>query len=239
MRNWHCAFWKWNPLRVGPVPRPVAPRLAAATAPLSSPPEAPPLLPLPPSHSALRLPCSPPPTKHLRESNRRLYTRPTPLPAATAWPDADREHRAGRRARRLGGALTSTAGGARAQMPRRMIRHASPSREIDDLAHARAVRGVEVMGSETISMRNKVGCEGGYPSCRFVYSGRRGSYPRALNSSDTAALASTIKPLVSMATAASLALPFGPPGRFPSPAQQRGLQQVHTVDTTLSVMCYV
>ena len=29
------------------------------------------------------LPCSPPPTKHLRESNRRLYTRPTPLPAAT------------------------------------------------------------------------------------------------------------------------------------------------------------
>ena len=84
----------------------IAPQLAVAAAPLSSPSEAPsspPQLPQPPSCLALRLPCSPPPHRHLRESNPRLYTRPAPLPAATAWPDAGRERRAGRRARRVGG----------------------------------------------------------------------------------------------------------------------------------------
>jgi len=76
---------------------------------------------------------------------RRLLQPPRPAPA---WPNAGREHRAGRRARRVGGVPTSAAGGARAQMPWRMIRDTSSSREIDGPAHARAVRGVEVMGSE-------------------------------------------------------------------------------------------
>jgi hypothetical protein len=76
---------------------------------------------------------------------RRLLQPPRPAPA---WPNAGREHRAGRRARRVGGVPTSAAGGARAQMPWRMIRDTSSSLEIDGPAHARAVRGVEVMGSE-------------------------------------------------------------------------------------------
>ena len=45
---------------------------------------------------------------------RRLLQPPRPAPA---WPNAGREHRAGRRARRVGGVPTSAAGGARAQMP--------------------------------------------------------------------------------------------------------------------------
>ena len=76
---------------------------------------------------------------------RRLLQPPRPAPA---WPNAGREHRAGRRARRVGGVPKSAAGGARAQMPWRMVRDTSPSREIDGSAHARAVRGVEVKGSE-------------------------------------------------------------------------------------------
>jgi hypothetical protein len=76
---------------------------------------------------------------------RRLLQPPRPAPA---WPNAGREHRAGRRARRVGGVPTSAAGGARAHMPWRRILDTSSSREIDGPAHARAVRGVEVMGSE-------------------------------------------------------------------------------------------
>ena len=76
---------------------------------------------------------------------RRLLQPPRPAPA---WPNAGREHRAGRRARRVGGVPTSATGGAGAWMPWRMVRDTSSSREIDGPAHARAVRGVEVMGSE-------------------------------------------------------------------------------------------
>ena len=76
---------------------------------------------------------------------RRLLQPPRPAPA---WPNAGREHRAGRRARRVGGVPTSAAGGARAHMPWRRILDTSSSLEIDGPAHARAVRGVEVMGSE-------------------------------------------------------------------------------------------
>ena len=76
---------------------------------------------------------------------RRLLQPPRPAPA---WPNAGREHRAGRRARRVGGVPTSAAGGARAQMPWRRILDTSSSLEIDGPAHARAVRGVEVKGSE-------------------------------------------------------------------------------------------
>ena len=76
---------------------------------------------------------------------RRLVQPPRPAPV---WPNAGREHRAGRRARRVGGVPTSATGGAGAWMPWRMVRDTSSSREIDGPAHARAVRGVEVMGSE-------------------------------------------------------------------------------------------
>ena len=75
-------------------------------------------------------------------------SRPTPLPVSAAVADAGREQRAGRRARRVGGMPTSAAGGARAQMPWRMVRDASPSSRTDDPAHAWAVRGAEVTGRE-------------------------------------------------------------------------------------------
>jgi hypothetical protein len=75
-------------------------------------------------------------------------SRPTPLPVSAAVADASREQRAGRRARRVGGVPTSAAGGVRAQMPWRMVRDASPSSRIDYPAHAWAVRGAEMTGSE-------------------------------------------------------------------------------------------
>ena len=64
--------------------------------------------------------------------------------------DAGREHRAGRRARRVGGVPTLAAGGAWAWMPFRGVWDASPSFEIDHPAHARAVRGVEVVSGEHV-----------------------------------------------------------------------------------------
>ena len=75
-------------------------------------------------------------------------SRPTPLPVSAAVADAGREQRAGRRARRVGGMPTSAAGGARAQMPWRMVRDASPSSRTDNPVHAWAVRGAEVTGSQ-------------------------------------------------------------------------------------------
>ena len=62
------------------------------------------------------------------------------------WPR--REQRAGRHAMHVGGVPTSAAGGARAQMPWRMIPDDSPSSRTDNPAHAWAVRGAEVTGSE-------------------------------------------------------------------------------------------
>ena len=62
--------------------------------------------------------------------------------------DVGREQRAGRRARRVGGVPTSAADGTRAQKPWRMVRDDSPSSRTDHPAHAWAVRGLDVTGSE-------------------------------------------------------------------------------------------
>ena len=84
-------------------------------------------------------------------------SRPTPLPLSAAVADAGREQRAGRRAKRVGGMPTSAAGGARAQMPWRMVQDASPSSRTDNPVHAWAVRGLDVTAVSIMMRRNKVG----------------------------------------------------------------------------------
>ena len=77
--------------------------------------------------------------------------RPTPAPGpgvGRSVVDVGREQRAGRRARRVGGVPTSAADGTRAQKPWRMVRDDSPSSRTDHPAHAWAVRGLDVTGSE-------------------------------------------------------------------------------------------
>jgi len=73
---------------------------------------------------------------------------PRPVQVSAAVVDVGREQRAGRRARRVGGVPTSAADGTRAQKPWRMVRDDSPSSRTDHPAHAWAVRGLDVTGSE-------------------------------------------------------------------------------------------
>ena len=87
----------------------------------------------------------------VRVERETPMTAPPPAPGegvGRSVVDVGREQRAGRRARRVGGVPTSAADGTRAQKPWRMVRDDSPSSRTDHPAHAWAVRGLDVTGSE-------------------------------------------------------------------------------------------
>ena len=87
----------------------------------------------------------------VRVERETPMTAPPPAPGpgvGRSVVDVGREQRAGRRARRVGGVPTSVADGTRAQKPWRMVRDDSPSSRTDHPAHAWAVRGLDVTGSE-------------------------------------------------------------------------------------------
>ena len=149
-------------LSCSPLDGRVAPRRAAAArrrpvaaAPLSPPREAP--LPAAAAAAAAELLGSTPTMAAAADKEPVRVERETPMTAPPPAPgpgvgrsvvDVGREQRAGRRARRVGGVPTSVADGTRAQKPWRMVRDDSPSSRTDHPAHAWAVRGLDVTGSE-------------------------------------------------------------------------------------------
>jgi hypothetical protein len=149
-------------LSCSPLDGRVAPRRAAAArrrpvaaAPLSPPREAP--LPAAAAAAAAELLGSTPTMAAAADKEPVRVERETPMTAPPPAPgpgvgrsvvDVGREQRAGRRARRVGGVPTSAADGTRAQKPWRMVRDDSPSSRTDHPAHAWAVRGLDVTGSE-------------------------------------------------------------------------------------------